>query len=91
MNTNEQARKEFDTKCIENWRNLVSEFNQLWDDKAPHKKYEELREKAKNTNVLTYRQRDAIISRCNNVLLGCYGNTKTEENLSHSKPSKKVA
>ena len=91
MNTNEQERKEFNTKCIENWRSLITEFNDLWDNKAANKKYEELRERAKNTNILTYRQRDAIIERCNNVLLGCYGNTKTDDNFNHCKPSSKKA
>lgn len=89
MNTNEQERKDFDKACIANWVELIGEFNKLWDDKAPNKKYEELREKVKNTNILTYRQRDALICRCNNVLLGCYGHTKTDEQMNHSKPSGK--
>lgn len=49
---------------------------------APDKvrgKLESLKESCKNAGILTFRQSDAIISRCDNYLNGTYGVDKIKE------------
>lgn len=66
----------FDVAVEVNFEFLMNEFNSLWA-KSPkdHTKFAALKNKASNT-VLTYRQKDGIVERCNNVINGTYGNTK---------------
>jgi hypothetical protein len=74
---------------------MLMDFKEMIENDPPAEKIAEklfkLKEDAKINPELNLRQREAIISRCDNYLNGTYGKTKTEENLSHSKPSKKVA
>lgn len=46
----------------------------------------ELRDKVSNKMILTFRQVDAIRSRCQNVLDGTYGNTKTSGQMAYGAP-----
>lgn len=59
-----------------NYEFLLSEFNNLWN-KTPKEltKFAALKNKATHT-TLTFRQKDGIVERCNNVINGTYGNTK---------------
>lgn len=67
---------------------LLKEFERLWADSPKNiQKFEFLKQKAKITTLYP-RQMDAIVSRCNNVINGIYGNTKKPEHYEQSKPSK---
>ncbi len=74
-----------DTACINEWVTLVGLFNELIKGsptaEAIKTELLELKETARLSAVLTYRQTDAIMARVNNYLNGEYGNTKKAENL----------
>lgn len=85
----ESDKKEQDRLCIEAWRAFIGEFNALWEDKSSDEKYVDLKERAKINPHLNYRQREAIIARCDNVLNRTHGQTKRDEHYEHNKPSAK--
>lgn len=86
-------KEEQDRLCIEAWRSLLLEFHAIQKtySKKDNEKLIKLKEKAKANPYLTFRQLDAINARCDNVMSGLYGNTKTDEQMNHSKPSGKKA
>ena len=67
---------------------LLKGFNELAEGMPPIEKVKsgllELKNAAKNSMELTYRQKDAIVARVDNYLAGTYGNTKKAEHLKHS-------
>jgi hypothetical protein len=68
-----------------NWRKLLNEFKSINPSGNDAKeKYEQLIEKV-NGEVLTYRQRQALVARCRYSISGEYGNTKKPENLNFGK------
>lgn len=77
---------EADLEC--NYASLLTEFNDLWS-KAPkdHTKFAALKNKATNS-LMTFRQKDGIVERCNNAINGTYGNTKRPEHYEQSKTTK---
>lgn len=83
-------KEEQDKLCIDAWVSLINEFKAV---PSSHTKSQlgKLRERVKANLHLTYRQMDALIARCDNLMNGDYGNTKTEDNYNHSKPSGKKA
>ena len=81
-----ETPSETDLEC--NYAFLLSEFNDLWS-KTPkeHTKFAALKNKATNA-LMTFRQKDGIVERCNNVINGTYGNTKKPEHYEQGKTSK---
>lgn len=47
-----------------------------------------LKEMAKQAGEINSRQQEAILARCDNYMIGQYGNTKTADNYGHVKPTK---
>lgn len=83
-------REEQDRLCIEAWRSLLLEFHEIqksYSGKKEDEKLIKLKEKAKVNPHLTFWQLEGINARCDNVMNGTYGNTKTELNLNQGKPS----
>lgn len=83
---------EQDKLCIAAWQKLIAEFKVIqthYKGKDDNIKLIQLKEKAKLNPYLTDRQIEGIYARCDNVMNGTYGNTKTNENYEHGKPSSK--
>jgi hypothetical protein len=70
------------------WRLFLEMFHKF-QKKNDFEGLKKLKEDAKVNKKLTYRQIDGIVCRCDNVMNGTYGNTKTELNLNQGKPSSK--
>lgn len=83
-------KEEQDKLCTHAWVSLINEFKAIVS-KYSLIKLTELRSKVKTNAYLTYRQLDALISRCDNLMNGDYGNTKTTDHLNQGKPSSKKA
>lgn len=78
---------EADYEC--NYADLLLEFNALWQ-KSPKDftKFAALKNKA-NNSLMSFRQKDGIIERCNNVIKGDYGKTKAGITFYSSQEAKK--
>lgn len=64
-----------DSVCNPNWDSLLKVFHSIDPDaKDSVQQYQELKEYSK-TKVLTDRQREGIIARCDNRINGTYGST----------------
>ena len=57
-----------------NFQQLLNEFYSLLGKNSPKEEFIKLRETAK-LKILTERQKEAIVERCNNVVSGNYGST----------------
>lgn len=79
-----------DAELCANFDRLLKEFNGLWENSPKDmEKFESLKQKAKLTS-LTPRQTEGIVDRCNNVIKGGYGKSKTPEHYGHGKPEKVI-
>lgn len=78
-----------ETANIGLWGELLTAFKTLTDKNPPPESIrgalEAIKLKAENADKkeLSYRQKDAIMARCDNYLSGEYGKTKTPENLAY--------
>ena len=72
---------------------LLREFNALVKEKPPVEKIKKellkIKAKAEKSAELNYRQKDAVIARCDNYINSEYGNTKRAEHYEQGKPSSK--
>lgn len=68
-----------------NFDSLIKKFTEILENGGATRKadLEDLKKEATHMIVLTYRQREAIIDRCNNLLSGHYGSTKTAQNMAY--------
>lgn len=84
-----EKKKVTDAECIAEWRTMISTFNELVKESPSIESVREdllqLRDMAKNNNLLNFRQTEAIVARCENYLAGKYGNTKTTLQMSQTK------
>lgn len=69
------------------WQQLLKVFGKIIDGNPKPEKvkesFDKLKEQVKSSALLSFRQVEGIIARCDNYMKGQYGNTKTEANLSH--------
>lgn len=76
-----------DEEYSSKWQELLGKFKKLIEKWPPPEKIKtelsELVTLAINAAHLTPRQKDGIITRCNNYMNGEYGNTKTKENIEY--------
>lgn len=72
-----------DSERNEKFDSMLKVFAKIIDGNPPAEKVTEklnaLKDACKNTNLLTYRQADAIFARCDNYLNGTYGVDKTKD------------
>lgn len=55
-----------DDPAIKKWRELLAKYHSLpLTDKKP---FEQLKEETKNSNILTLRQKEALIARCDHAI-----------------------
>lgn len=77
--------KEAEEACIKKWRELLCQFNGLVENhpapKEIQKELLQIKETAKNSGVLTFRQVDALVARVDNYLACRYGRTKEHINF----------
>lgn len=81
-----------DEQYIAKWKSMLAIFKQITDkEPAPEKvkdKLLDLKQAAINTTHLTERQKEAIISRCDNYLSGTYGkDSKKKDYIENKKES----
>lgn len=70
------------------WRSMLKVFKTLiteWPKPEKIKKELEDLKTAAINSILTPRQTQGIIARCDNYINGTYGNTKTEANVAYGK------
>lgn len=71
---------------------LLKAFNSIVNNLPPFEKVKKellkIKEQANRSSELNYRQKDAIVIRCDNYVNGNYGNTKRPEHLEQSKTNK---
>ena len=72
------------------WQSMLRVFKTLIkDDPKPEKIKDQLEElkAAARSSIMTQRQIEGIVDRCDNYMKGEYGSTKTEENLAYGRAS----
>lgn len=78
-----------DEMRITKWRAMLGTFEKIIKGfpsvQSVKEDLEALSESAKNTNLLTGAQKDAIVARCRNYINGTYGVNKTKTEYINSK------
>lgn len=81
--------QEEDNACIAEWRRMLSIFKSVAEVDSPPKNSKDILKnliaEAKVNKMLTQRQVEGIVARCDNFLNGSFGNTKTDLQLNAGK------